>query len=232
MAAADGFRLAVQTGPLVEAPSEEIEVVIPRDTLVSLGRILRESQSPVRLVIQSTKAETLVKIVVQGSLMYEIVGQTILGNFPNYTKLIPENGTIKWSVAADSEAMLNALKSAAVYARESSDIVRFWAERKNGNGEAPTEDEPVQAVIRVSATAEDVGDAKREVHCTKAVGLGGDEAGRIAFNVKFIEDLLSIAENGIEMAGTTRTAPCIWRFVDDPSYVQVVMPMFVLWDNA
>ena len=219
MVGADGFRLALQTGQVIEPTDVEVEAIIPRDTLVSVERILREAQEPVRIEVD----ERHTKIIIQGSRTYEVVSNNLRGQFPTYTSLVPTEEELVWRMVADTTAVHNAVKSAGIYARESENsIVRFWVEEENDSG----------MVLRVSATAALMGDAVREVRGVSASGLDDKLAGRIAFNSEFVRDLLSISEGKIEMAGTTPSSPCLWRLVDkdgDDGYCQVIMPMFVDW---
>ena len=78
----------------------------------------------------------------------------------------------------------------------------------------------------LSARSEEVGDHQGEVD---ADGIAG-EAGKIAFNSRYLLDVLSVLERGkIALETTTSSSPGVFKPVDSADYVHVVMPMFVQW---
>ena len=77
----------------------------------------------------------------------------------------------------------------------------------------------------ISSRSEEVGDNESEVD----VKVEGEES-KIAFNSKYLTDVLDVLEsNEVALETTTPSSPGVLRPVDDDSYVHVVMPMFVQW---
>lgn len=225
LAAADGFRLACQTGNMIEPPERELPVVIPARTFTAVEKLLRTTEDPVRLNIDEDNGRAQFEI---GS--YLVVTQMIASKFPNYEQLIPED--VVWKAQTDAKALKGAVESAAVYAVDGGNSIRFWTEQTPIPEEDRTEDGPVTAgVIRVSARAEEVGYAKREARCTEVVGVDGDDKniGRIAFNSKYVSDVLKVVEGPLALSANNPTSPGLWTLPDDESYKYVVMPMYVQW---
>ena len=144
----------------------------------------------------------------------EMVSQLIQGTFPNYKQLIPQSYSTR-AVVSTAE-FLRATKTASIFARDSSGIVRLQInpgeELKPGR-------------LAVSARAEQVGDNIGEIDAT----IDG-EAAKIAFNGKYLLDVLSVLrESQVALEVTTPSSPGIIRPVGADNYVHVVMPMFVQW---
>ena len=78
----------------------------------------------------------------------------------------------------------------------------------------------------ISARSEDVGDNNDRIDVES---IEGDES-KIAFNSRYLQEVLSVFERGqIALETTTPSSPGVFRPVDSEDYVHVVMPMFVQW---
>ena len=161
MAAADGFRLAVQTTKLPQEVGESVELIIPARSLRELNRMLTEQDAPVRVAVNQAKTQ------VQFHLNNIVLGsQLIQGNFPNYRQLIPESSNTQTSVEVAD--FLRATKTAAVFAREGNGIVRLYM--------TPGENE-MAGTMRLEARSDQIGDHQGVIDAN----IGGEEA-HIAFN--------------------------------------------------
>ncbi len=206
MAAADGFRLAVHHGTLQEAASESVEVIIPGRTMNELNRLLNDEDETVEMVISSARGQALFRF---GDV--EMVSQLIQGSFPNYSQLIPERYTTRAGLAVDE--CLRAARTAAIFARDSSGIVRLHIQ--------PGEPGALQFVARADEVGENLAEIDAEVE--------GDEA-KIAFNAKYLTDVLGvIGTDRVALEVTTPSSPGVLRPKDTENYIHVVMPMFVQW---
>ncbi len=211
MAAADGFRLAVQTTHLPQQATEAVDLIIPARSLRELNRMLSEQEMPVRITINQAKTQ------VQFHLNNVVIGsQLIQGNFPNYRQLIPESSTTKTSV--DVSDFLRAAKTASVFAREGNGIVRLYM--------TPGENE-MAGTLRLEARSDQIGDHEGTIDAT----IGGEEA-HIAFNHRYLEDVLSVLNSTatLEVSGPSSPGTIRPASTDEGTeYVHVVMPMFVQW---
>jgi len=109
---------------------------------------------------------------------------------------------------------LRATRSASIFARDGSGIVRLQIMPKDGKGK-----------IAISARAEEVGDNVGEVDAS----VEGEET-KIAFNSRYLVDVLGVlGEDEVVFEATTSSSPGVLRPVGKDNYVHVVMPMFVQW---
>ena len=214
MAAADGFRLAVHRGELVQPVEEEINVIIPARTMNELNRLLGDREDPVEMTMTPAKGQMMFRL--QGAESVEIVSQLLQGAFPNYEQLIPQSYTTR--AILDLPAMLRATRTASIFAKDGSNIIRVHVMPTNGG-------DPGGKLV-ISARSEEVGDNQDEVDVTQIEG----EEGKIAFNSRYLLDVLSVLDRGqIALETTTSSSPGVFKPIDSDEYVHVVMPMFVQW---
>ncbi len=216
MAAADGFRLAVHHGTLAHSTPEEMSVIIPARTMNELNRLLGDRDDAVEIMITPQKGQVMFRL--QGSDTVELVSQLLQGTFPNYDQLIPQSYTTR--AILDSQATLRATRTAAIFARDGSNIIRMHV--------MPHEDDQAPGgKLLISARSEEVGDDQDEVDVAELEG----EEGKIAFNSRYLLDVLSVLDRGqVAIETTTSSSPGVFKPVgDSDNYVHVVMPMFVQW---
>ncbi|MCZ6544435.1 MAG: DNA polymerase III subunit beta [Chloroflexi bacterium] len=208
MAASDGLRLAVYTMDIAEAPSDVLEIIVPGRALVELGRLLADQEEPVTLQVNSTRSQVLFRLS-----DVELTAQLIQGTFPSYTQLIPSEYQTRATV--DAAEFLREVRTAAVFARDGSGIVRLVM--SPGNGEP--------GKLTLSARAEEQGEHQGEMDAS----VDGEEA-RIAFNSRYLQDVLQVLGGGqLALESTGPSNPGVFRPVGREDYVHVIMPMFVQW---
>jgi DNA polymerase-3 subunit beta len=209
LAAADGFRLAVRTLKLKKKVAERQEVIVPSKALSELNRLLQDQEDPVQVTFNVNKTQVLFKLK-----DVELVAQLIQGTFPDYSRLIPK----EWGSRAVVEVrdFLQETKIASIFARDGSGIVRITFQ--NGDGGSPGH-------MTVSARAEEIGDN------TGALDAAVEgEASKIAFNGKYLQEVLQVLDGGrVALETTGPSQPGVIRPIDNDNYVHVVMPMFVQW---
>ena len=214
LAAADGFRLAVQTGTLVEPVESEIKVIVPARTLNELNRLLGDQEEPVEIMMTPAKGQVLFRV--RGGQTVETVSQLLQGSFPNYEQLIPQSYTTR--AVFDLPTLLRAARTSAIFARDGSNIIRLQM--------VPGEDGDSAGKLIISALSEEVGDNQDEVDAEEFEGEGG----KIAFNSRYLLDVLSVLERGkLTLETTTSSSPGVFKPTDSDDYIHVVMPMFVQW---
>ena len=209
LAAADGFRLAVYKLPLAAPVSARTEVIIPARTLAELNRLIGDSEETVDITVNAGKGQILFRLK-----DIELVSQLIQGSFPQYSQLIPANFTSR--VVMDVAEFLRATKTASIFARDGSGIVRLLV--------TPGEGQTAGKLI-ISARSEEIGEDVGEIDAA----VEGAEA-KIAFNGKYLTDVLSVLrESQVALETTSPSSPGVLRPVGVDNYVHVVMPMFVQW---
>ena len=208
LAAADGFRLSLDQAPLTGSVEEKTVIIIPARALQEVNRLIGETQEPVAITVNSAKSQVLFKMD-----NVRLTSQLIQGSFPNYSQLIPAEHATRTVV--DVEDFLRATRAAAIFARDASGIVRLQVATADGGA----------GKLAVSARAEEVGDDFGEIDAK----VEGEEA-KIAFNSKYLTDLLAVIGKGeIALETNVPSSPGLFRPVGDGHFLHVVMPMYVQW---
>ena len=200
LAAADNYRIAVKTIPILDAVPET-SVVVPARALNELARILADVEDPVEVVLAGGRNQILFHL--DG---IDLVSRLIDGQFPNYQQVVPQSHTTR--AILDREELLRAVRPAALIAHESANIVKL---------QVNTESEPG---ITVSANAE-VGDHVGQVEAA----VEGDGT-TIAFNARYLADVLTNVtadQFALELNGPL--SPGVFKPVGDDHYIHVVMPV-------
>src|SRR5919108_558914 len=200
LAAADNYRIAVKTIPILDTVSET-SIVIPARALNEVVRILGDVDDPIDVILAQGRNQILFHL--EG---VDLVSRLIDGQFPNYQQVLPQSHTTR--AVLDREELLRAVRPAALIAHESANIVKLQI---SSNGEAG---------ITVSANAE-VGDHVGQVEAA----VEGDGTA-IAFNAKYLADVLTNVEAdqfALELNGPL--SPGVFKPVGDDRYVHVVMPV-------
>lgn len=208
-AAADGFRLAVYKGLLVEEASEDVNFIIPAKALQEVSRIAAGQDTDVEFTVTPSKSQALFRME-----DVEIVSQLIQGTFPNYSQLIPQSFGTKGVV--DLREFLRATRAASIFARDGSGIIRI--QMNGGENDGPGR-------LSISSKSDEVGDNQGEIDAD----VEGDES-MIAFNSKYLSEVLDVLRDGkVALEITSSSSPGVLRPVGTDGYVHVVMPMFVQW---
>jgi len=209
LAAADGFRLAVYKLPITVPVSEKSEVIIPARTLAEVNRLMVDQEEAVEITLSPSKGQIMFHLK-----NIELVSQLVQGTFPNYAQLIPQSYTTR--AVVDVAEFLRATKTASIFARDGSGIVRLVM---TPGGEL------TPGKMTVSARSEEIGDDVGEIDAM----VEGEEA-KIAFNGKYLTDVLSVlGESQVALETTNPSSPGVIRPVGVDNYIHVVMPMFVQW---
>jgi DNA polymerase-3 subunit beta len=199
-AATDGYRLSVKRISL--KTKEGLDLLVP-------GRALSEV---VKTCLEEKETKEILMIKPAEGQMAFIVGDTeiqtrlIDGDYPGFEKIIPTKHNTRLLV--EKEELLRAVKSAAIFARDSANIIRFHIENQT---------------FTISANTPQVGEDEVSVEA-KIDGDGGD----IAFNSRFLLEFLA-NYNGdellFEMTGSLN--PGVFRPPKDDSYLHIIMPVRV-----
>jgi DNA polymerase-3 subunit beta len=210
MAAADGFRLAVQKIDLSEAVDQNVDLIIPARSLREVERLLAEQEDPVSILISSAKNQILFRLKET-----VIISQLLQGTFPNYNQLIPESYQTKATIEVSD--FLRATRTAAVFARDGNGIVRLYV--NPGEGEQT-------GTMRLAARSDEVGENEADID---AIVEG--EQSQIAFNSRYLVDVLNSLDGKVTLETSSPSSPGTIKPVENGNedYLHVVMPMFVQW---
>ena len=236
VAGADGFRLIWNEAPIkLEPPEGGTEYIcIPRASVLALEKTWKKAVKPpateagpssegfsglaakpsleaARMAIARRMAR--VRYSAEVSLLSLTLGeatlttQLLMGDFPNYHTLIPEDQSRQ--VTFDAAEAYRAVRMLSGMAEDGSGIIRM-------NWEADA--------IEFSAGADDLGNIAQTMPAT----IHG-EPGRIAYNSRYLLEYLASKEGLILMETSTVSSP--GRFTHARSPNLVLMPMFVQWGD-
>lgn len=200
LAATDGYRLSLQKAAV---PLSEIEdAVIPARALSEVQKMLSEGREDTDLLMSKSE---------NGQLAFRF-GDTVLetrlidGEYVDFQRIIPKIHTT--SAVFDREVLLRAVKTAAIFARDSANIIRLSVS---------------SAGMTVSANTPQVGEDTIDVDAA----VEGEDAG-IAFNSRFLVELLNTLgadQLSFEMTGALN--PGVFKIPGDESFLHIIMPVRV-----
>jgi DNA polymerase-3 subunit beta len=217
MAATDGYRLSVRNTRLSEPIAEPVSVIVPARSMTELGRII--GQLPGQVEGEKTKVTVSVTAAANQILFHmpgvDLVSQIIEGTFPDYTAIIPTTSETRTTLK--TEAFLKAVRVAALFARDGSNIVRLQVEPGDGGADA------TKGSATVTATSSELGDNVTELDAI--VEGGGID---IAFSARYLADVLGvIGSDSVVLDTISPTSPGVLRpiGVGPEQYTHVIMPM-------
>lgn len=208
-AAADGFRLAVADITLPAPAAEAVAAIVPARALREVARLVGESSEPVTMRLNPARTQVMFEI---GENEIHLVAQLIQGTFPNYAQIIPGEWTTRCVV--DVDEFKREVRIAAIFARDGAGIVRLQIQPGAG----------MPGKLTITARAEEIGENQGEIDAR----VEGD-AGRIAFNSRYLQDVLNVLSGEVALEMTTPSNQGVFRPVSEADNVHVVMPMFVQW---
>ncbi len=208
MAAADGFRLAVREAELDSGVLERLDIIVPARALRELARILGDRTEPIALKVTPNRGQLIVH-----TDDTEFYSRLIDGTFPDFRQIVPPEFATRLELSRDD--FLAAVRRAGFFARDNNDVVRLSAKS--------SEDELAPGNVEVSANAAERGSSQSDV----AAAINGPE-GQIAFNSRYLVDVLSVLRSGRVMLGMNGANQAgVVRPLDSESYTYVIMPMVI-----
>jgi len=209
LAAADGFRLAVHKLPIDQDVPEKVEVIVPARAFREVERLIDDGDGTIEMAINDARSQVVFRMET-----VELVATLLQGTFPNYGQLIPQSYASKATI--NMQQFLQETRISSIFARDGAGIVRLEID--------PVEGKDV-ANMTISARAEEIGEHRGEMD----VKLEG-EASKIAFNSRYLQDVLGVLDaEEIALETTNPSSPGVLRPIAGDDYVHVVMPMFVQW---
>jgi DNA polymerase III subunit beta len=200
LVATDGHRLAlVSVKRESDGNQEESRIILPKKTLLELGRLLGEGDEPVRF----EKGENHLFFEVGGRVL---ISRTIDGQFPAFERVIPKANDK--SITFERDRLTSAVKRVALLSNERSRAVRFQIE-------------PGQVVV--TSNSSEFGEAK-EVLPVDYTGT----ALTICFNAQYVVDFLGAVETeqvALEFKDEMSQAVMKPVGAEGYDYTYVIMPM-------
>ena len=197
--ATDSHRLALRKLKLEDEDIEDKNVIIPGKALSELNKIVSDSEDDINIFFASN--QVLFKV---GHINF--ISRLLEGNYPDTTRLFPENYETKLGV--NNSEFYHAIDRASLLAREGGNNVIKLSTDVNK--------------LELSSTSPEIGTVKEEVTTEEVEG----ESLKISFNSKYMMDALKAIDNDdvhVEFFGTMR--PFILKPKDDESVIQLILPI-------
>jgi DNA polymerase-3 subunit beta len=200
--ATDGYRLSLKK-------SNE-------NVILSRGEYKRQLLLPVRLVreVLSFQGDNSISFFIlpkNNQVLFcqkdtTLIGRLIEAEFPHYQKIIPSDAST--TILFDREELQKAVKTCAIFARDSANIIKlsFFKEK-----------------IIVSAKTPSLGENTVEIEAT----LHGEE-NEIAFNARYLLEVLgNITEDDMLFEMTGPLNPGVFKIQNNTSFLHLIMPIRV-----
>ena len=203
----DGHRLALVTVPRdkakgkSKAAEEEVRRILPRKTLLELGRLLAEGEGD----IHYEAGDNHLFFGIAGRLL---ISRMIDGQFPAFERVIPKTNDKR--VEFDRDRLTNAVRRVALLSNERSRAVKFQIEGGK---------------VEIASSSPEFGEAK-EVLMVDYTGTPVT----ICFNAQYVLDFLSVADTdtvSLEFKDEMSQAVMKPLNADGYEYTYVIMPMRV-----
>ncbi len=202
----DGHRLALITVPREKGKhkgksDEEVRVILPRKTLLELGRLLAESEGD----IQYERGENHLFFEIGGRLL---ISRMIDGQFPAFERVIPKGNDKR--VEFDRDKLTSAVKRVALLSNERSRAVKFLIDKGK---------------VEIASSSPEFGEAKEVLMVDYSAAPV-----TICFNAQYVLDFLSVVETdsvGLEFKDEMSQAVMKPIGADGYDYTYVIMPMRV-----
>ena len=202
--ATDGFRLSKKILP--QKTGNEVKMILPKGIVMELGKLAKGEN----ILLDLKKEDS--QVVFQTDSIF-LSSRVIEGDFPDYEKIIPKSHNIKINVGRGD--LMQAVKLASVFARDSSNIVKF-AVGKNSL--------KLLAESSQSGSQENSIDVKVEVEDKEVFGEKGEFV--IAFNYKYLEDFVNSVEgDSVDILFTDPNSPGVFLDSGDKDYLHLIMPV-------
>jgi DNA polymerase III subunit beta len=207
MAATDGYRIAIKKIVLSESLDAPLSAIIPATALRELARIAGSNTKTVSMAFCGDKSQVIFHLD-----NAELISSLIAGEFINYEAIVPTS--FKTSIVVSTAALQSACSQAGVIARDNKNLIKL---------DIKTASESGTGSITIMTQAEQSGGSQQNVI---EANVDGEDI-QIAFNVRYLKDVLDVVESQNVYLRTNATmAPAMISPVDDQvDYKYVIMPM-------
>lgn len=199
LVATDGHRLALVEVQHDTGVSQEVGVILPKKTLLELGKLLSEGEGDV----QFESGENHLFFEVSGRVL---ISRMIDGQFPAYERVIPKgNDKI---IEFDRERLTSAVKRVALLSNERSRAVKLEV----GKGK-----------VEVTSSSSEFGEAHEQI----TVDYSGPTL-TISFNAQYVLDFLNVVDTDIvQLLLKDDVSQAVMKPVGAKGYeyTYVIMPM-------
>jgi len=202
----DGHRLALINAPReksgkAKGTEEEVRRILPRKTLLELGRLLVEGDGDIRY----EAGENHLFFGIGDRLL---ISRMIDGQFPAFERVIPKSNDKR--IEFDRDRLTNAVKRVALLSNERSRAVKFQIEGGK---------------VEIASSSPEFGEAKEVL----TVDYAGTPV-TICFNAQYVLDFLGVADtDGVSLEFKDEMSQAVMKPINAEGYdyTYVIMPMRV-----
>lgn len=203
LVATDGHRLALVSVPREAAAgsgdAEEERVILPRKTLLELGRLVAEGEGD----IGYERGENHLFFEVAGRLL---ISRMIDGQFPAFERVIPKSNDKR--VEFDRDRLTSAVRRVALLSNERSRAVKFAMDKNR---------------VEIASSSPEFGEAKEVVVVDYT-----ETPVTICFNAQYVLDFLAVVETDtVALEFKDEMSQAVMKPVgaEGYDYTYVIMPM-------
>jgi DNA polymerase-3 subunit beta len=207
----DGHRLALVTVPRdaaktkgkapADSKDEEVRVILPRKTLLELGRLLSEGEGE----ILYERGENHLFFNIGGRLL---ISRMIDGQFPAFERVIPKSNDKR--VEFDRDRLTSAVRRVALLSNERSRAVKFTMDKGK---------------VEIASSSPEFGEAKEVLMVDYT-----DPSVTICFNAQYVLDFLGVVEtDSVALEFKDEMSQAVMKPIgaEGYDYTYVIMPMRV-----
>ena len=195
--ATDGHRLAMCTIGGGIKDSERLHAIIPRKGVLEIGRLIDESEEPLRLSIGPNHLR-----VTHGPCT--LTTKLVDGKFPDYEKVIPRDAARV--ITGDRETLRQGFTRASILSNEKYRGIRLLVDGENLTIQANNpEQEEAEEIVPIDYDGEPM---------------------EIGFNVSYLLDILSVLRGeSVQVSVSNANSSAVVEGPSDDDSIYVVMPM-------
>ncbi|MBD8005575.1 DNA polymerase III subunit beta [Bacillus norwichensis] len=198
--ATDSHRLAKKISPIDIPKDMSYQTVIPGKSLLELSKILDDSDQPVHIVITDNQILFKTKNI-------HFFTRRLEGNYPDTSRLIPTD--YKTNITLDGKMFNDAIDRASLLAKEERNNVVKLASQGGD-------------MLDISSNTPEIGYVSEEI----PIGVLEGEELTISFSAKYMmEALRAVDGTDITISFTGAMRPFIIRSDEDPSILQLILPV-------
>lgn len=197
--ATDSYRLAIKKIELSQEIKEKINIIIPTKNLNELIKMLNDEESEIEMHIFNNK-------IIFKFDSISMMTRLISGNYPDTSKLIPEDFTLTMKI--NLMDFYSAIDRASLLTNESDKNTIKLESKEN--------------IVIISSNIPEIGNVEEKIMVNKST----KENIKIAFNSKFMMDSIRVLEsNELELSFNGEFKPIIIKNPESDSLVQLILPI-------
>ncbi len=192
----DGHRLSF-TSATLKNPSKNIQVIVPRKTIVELIKLLGDTDDLVNIGFTNNQVNFKFNDI-------DLITKVIDGKFPDYSRVIPEGHTNIFNI--NRELLLDAMLRASILSNDKYRGIRMVVEENN------------LKLVSNNSEHEEAEEELEIVYKGEKIDIG--------FNVTYLIDVLTnIQSDQLSIAFSDSSSSCLVTIPKNKEYKYVVMPM-------